>query len=396
MTFPVEPGMQNPPPSQAASGTLSLSADPVIPRTVATAVASKKKEHMPALDGLRGLAAISVVVAHLPTKTAFWEKVSFGECGVFLFFVLSGFLMTHLHLQQPINVVNVRRFCVARVARIVPLYYAIVLMAFAVSMLTQVDFHYRMDLADLVRLLAFAGSVDVFWSVGPEFQFYGFFLLLWWIPSLRGRSRTIALALLGVFVVASYVASPYLPGILFVSKLHIFLGGIGIALLRHWWGARVQTRAHVVALLQLMACAALWVMLLPYPHMLLPVFPQADVAQLSAWYYTDLPRVLLAALVVLAFSYRSALSDLLLGNGLASELGRSSFSIYLLHRPVIDVMTALGLFDRLDPWSAGIGCIVATVLLAWLANRALETPARVWITRRFMPARPRSVGTHLG
>jgi peptidoglycan/LPS O-acetylase OafA/YrhL len=349
---------------------------------------------MPALDGLRGLAAISVVVAHLPTKTPFWEKVSFGECGVFLFFVLSGFLMTHLHLRQPVNAVTVRRFCVARVARIVPLYYTIVLVAFAVSMLTQADFHYRMDLMDLARLLAFVGSVDVFWSVGPEFQFYGFFLLLWCIPSLRGRARNLALALLGVFLLASYAASPYLPGILFVSKLHIFLGGVGIALLRAWWSARAQPQAGAIPVLQLFACAAILVMLLPYAHMLLPVFPERDVAQISAWYYTDLPRVLLAALVVLAFSYRTALSDLLLGNGLVSELGRSSFSIYLLHRPVIDVMTALGWFARLNPWVAGIACIVATVLLASLVNRMLETPARLWLTRRFSP--PRAQGAPVG
>lgn len=340
---------------------------------------------MPALDGLRGLAAISVVVAHLPTKTPFWSTVSFGECGVFLFFVLSGFLMTHLHLQQVFDRRNILRFCVARVARIVPLYYTIVLVAFAVSMLTSLDFHYRMGVIDLARLLAFVGSVDVFWSVGPEFQFYGFFLLLWCIPSLRGRARTIALLLLGAFVLASYAASPYLPGILFVSKLHIFLGGVGVALLRAWLAARSQPGQRATALLQLLACAAVFVLLLPYPHMLLPVFPEADVAKISAWYYTDLPRVLLAALVVLAFSWRTTISDVLLGNGLVSELGRSSFSIYLLHRPVIDVMTSLGLFARLNPWVAGIGCIAATVLLSSLVNRILETPARLWITRRFSP-----------
>ncbi|WDS36994.1 acyltransferase [Pseudoxanthomonas sp.] len=346
---------------------------------------------MPALDGLRGLAAISVVIAHLPIKTQFWESVSFGECGVFLFFVLSGFLMAHLHLQEPINRTNVQRFCVARVARIVPLYYTIVLAAFAVSALTQADFHYRMDLMGLARLLAFVGSVDVFWSVGPEFQFYGFFLLLWCIPGLQARTRTIAVTLLGAFVVASYASSPYLPGILFVSKLHIFLGGVGIALLRHWWTTRSPPTARIIQMLQLLACAAILVLLLPYPRMLLPLFPAADVAQISGWYYADLPRVALAALIVLAFSYRSTLSDALLGNGPASELGRSSFSIYLLHRPVIDLMTALHLFDRLNPWVSGLGCILATVLLASLVNRVLETPARLWLIGKFSPPRAQSL-----
>jgi len=374
--------MQNSPHLQAASGmlTLTLPAEPVSATTTRTRIANKKKEHLPALDGLRGLAALSVVIAHLPVKAVFWEKLNFGECGVFLFFVLSGFLMTHLHLQQPFDAPRVRHFCVARIARIVPLYYAVVVLAYVVSLLSRADFHYRMDTLDFIRQLAFVGSVDVFWSVGPEFQFYGFFVLLWCIPSLPGKARTIALWVLGAFVIGSYAASPYLPGVLFVSKLHIFLGGIGIALLRDWLGARGQPRPGHAGFLQILACLALVGLLAPYPHMLLPVFPERDVTQISAWFYADLPRVLLAALVVLAFSYRSKASDLLLGNGLVSELGRTSFSIYLLHRPVMDVMDALGLFQQLNPWASGIACVVAVILLSSLVNRVWETPARHWVT----------------
>lgn len=387
--------MQNPPSLQAASGMFSLSADPV--STTPARAADKKeheKEHMPALDGLRGLAALSVVIAHLPVKAVFWDKFNFGECGVFLFFVLSGFLMTHLHLRQPYDAPRVRRFCVARIARIVPLYYAVVVLAYAASLLTQADFHYRMGTMDFVRLLAFIGSVDVFWSVGPEFQFYGFFLLLWCIPSLHGRARTIALWLLAAFVMGSYAASPYLPGVLFASKLHIFMGGVGIALLRAWLATRGWSRPGRTATLQVLACAAVVLLLVPYPHMLLPVFPERDVAEISLWYYTDLPRVLLAALVVLAFSYRSRVSDLLLGNGLVAELGRSSFSIYLLHRPVMDVMHKLGLFARLNPWVSGIGCVVLVVLLASLVNRLWETPARHWVTHKL--GRPLPQGAPAG
>ncbi|SEL11000.1 Peptidoglycan/LPS O-acetylase OafA/YrhL, contains acyltransferase and SGNH-hydrolase domains [Pseudoxanthomonas sp. GM95] len=378
--------MQQSPHLQAAQGTIALPDAPPLP-SVNTTTKGKAKEHMPALDGLRGLAALSVVIAHLPTKTWAWEQVNFGETGVFLFFVLSGFLMAHLHLQQPFDAQRLRRFGVARVARIVPLYYTVVLIAYAVSVLTQADFHYRMDTVALVRLLAFVGSTDVFWSVGPEFQFYGFFLLLWGITALHGKARTLALLVLGAFAIACYFGSPYLPGVLFISKLHIFLGGVAIALLRHALATRgQQPDARGIGALQLLACAAVVGMLFPYHQMLLPLFPAQDVAQISAWYYTDLPRVLLAALVVLAFSYRNKVSDLLLGNGLVSELGRSSFSIYLLHRPVIDVMTYFGLFERLNPSVAGIGCLVATVLLASLVNRILETPARLWITRRFTPS----------
>ncbi len=374
--------MQNPPALQAVPSMSNRLAEAAATTHAPAHMPSAdiKKEHMPALDGLRGLAALSVVIAHLPIKNVFWEKFNFGECGVFLFFVLSGFLMTHLHLQQPFDVGHVRRFCVARIARIVPLYYAVVVLAFLVSQFSQVDFHYRMGTFDFIRLLAFVGSVDVFWSVGPEFQFYGFFLMLWCIPSLPNRAKGIALWGLGAVVIGSYATSPYLPGVLFLSKLHIFLGGVGVAVLRTWLSARARPTPGSVAMLQVLACVALVELLVPYPRMLLPVFPADDVAGLSAWYYADLPRMLLAALVVLACSYRSKVSDLLLGNSLVSELGRTSFSIYLLHRPVMDVMDALGLFRRLNPWVSGIACVITVVLLSCLVNRLWETPTRHWIT----------------
>mgnify|MGYP001760701238 FL=1 len=50
--------------------------------------------------------------------------------------------------------------------------------------------------------------------------------------------------------------------------------------------------------------------------------------------------------------------------------------------PVLDAMQALGLFGRLNPWVAGIGCVLASVALAALVNRAIETPARRWVTGR--------------
>lgn len=384
--------MQPSPTLQAAAGLAAAQAD--VPRAAhVPPSAVSKKQHMPALDGLRGLAAISVVISHLPTKTPFWGTVNFGECGVFLFFVLSGFLMAHLHLQQPFTGPALRRFCVARIARIVPLYYTVVLISFLVTQVWNPEFHYTMSVTQLIRQLAFVGSVGVFWSVGPEFQFYGFFLVLWAIPQLQGAMRTLALILLALFALACYATSPYLPGVLFVSKLHIFLGGVAVAMTRWWLANRAGPNTAMVRALQLAACAAVVGLLLPYPHMMLPVFPAADVSEISKWYYTDLPRVVLAGVVVLGFSYRTAMSDALLGNRLVSELGRSSFSIYLLHMPVMDVMHHFGLFERLGPWGSSLCCIAAVVLLSSLVNRMFESPARRWVTERLGPARHRQPAT---
>ncbi|SEL11036.1 Peptidoglycan/LPS O-acetylase OafA/YrhL, contains acyltransferase and SGNH-hydrolase domains [Pseudoxanthomonas sp. GM95] len=342
---------------------------------------------MPALDGLRGLAAVVVLISHLHMFN--WDIYNLGPAGVMLFFVLSGFLMAHLHLRQSFNAVSVRRFCAARTARIVPLYYAVVVLGYLSTYHLGLDAFsvYHMDTLELARHLLFTGKVSVFWSVGPEFQFYGFFVLMWGITALPVRWRKAALAALAVFAVACYAASPRLPGILFVSKLQIFLFGVAVAIVRWWLAEHRPLTGFAKGALQLVGVIALVLLALPGEFMLLPLFPAAAVADYGRWYYADLPRALFAAIAVLGFSYSTAASTALLGNALMRELGRASFSIYLLHEPVIGVMRVMGLFEQASAWVSIPLCIVVSVLVSSAVNRLFETPVRIWLTRRLSPPR---------
>ncbi len=83
----------------------------------------------PGLDGLRGLAVISVLIGHALQKgTVNW----FSASGVDLFFVLSGFLITSLLLEELADSgrVSVRRFYLRRARRLVPA--LLVMIAFVV------------------------------------------------------------------------------------------------------------------------------------------------------------------------------------------------------------------------------------------------------------------------
>lgn len=184
----------------------------------------KKEEHIyfSGLNGLRFFAAIAVVITHIELikyQSGFsdiWRnnKLVFelGSLGVIFFFVLSGFLITYLLLQEKkvTQTVAVKKFYLRRILRIWPLYYLIVLLGFLVlPHIHFIDNPYLIKFLDtnfapnfLLYLLflpnlAFAAFAAVphigqTWSIGVEEQFY----VLW--PLIVKHSKNILKALLWV------------------------------------------------------------------------------------------------------------------------------------------------------------------------------------------------------
>ena len=100
-----------------------------------SAIASSSRRHFHTFDALRFLAFFKVFLLHVPIVAFPWFNFirAGGGIGVQFFFVLSGFLITYIIIEEKERTghLNLRNFFVRRILRIWPLYYLMVLVAYA-------------------------------------------------------------------------------------------------------------------------------------------------------------------------------------------------------------------------------------------------------------------------
>jgi peptidoglycan/LPS O-acetylase OafA/YrhL len=171
------------------------------------------KGHMPALDGIRGIAVILVMVCHFSrilspdnlSRLIFSNVTEAGWVGVDLFFVLSGFLITGILLDSKSSASYFSSFYMRRILRIFPLYYAacfvyLVVVPFLQSharVMTGVHtvgsdqiwfWTYAVNWGQAITHRPFNALVH-FWSLAIEEQFYLLWPLAVRITSRRGLGR---------------------------------------------------------------------------------------------------------------------------------------------------------------------------------------------------------------
>ena len=174
---------------------------------------------LPGLNGIRSLAAIGVMISH--TALAFKNVPSnyhlfgmkngmpnswvLGEHGVTMFFVLSGFLITFLLLneKQKTNKIHIKSFYRRRILRIWPLYYLYFIIVFCLFYLVGKPFNFKTSspyfylffLANIPFIFEMTlPLLDHFWSIGVEEQFYLFWPWLF-------RIKDDILMKIGIFIV---------------------------------------------------------------------------------------------------------------------------------------------------------------------------------------------------
>lgn len=205
------------------------------------------------LDVLRFILALFVVLFHVPeisknSSLPFFNDLPLfnrGTEAVYWFFVLSGFLLSHLaNKETKSNKFNVLKFFQRRVLRIWPVYFAVslfgLLFYYAILPLLHIPFlnHANFGTAFLLQcfflsnvLHAFydpGGILTITWSVSVEEQFYLFFPLFVYLVYHKVFLKRVAVLALFILIICIYVFLPFFGELLQRLGLYIELFLIGI------------------------------------------------------------------------------------------------------------------------------------------------------------------------
>jgi peptidoglycan/LPS O-acetylase OafA/YrhL len=332
---------------------------------------------IPSLTGLRGIAAILVVMFHVALGTRL-HLFSAGYLGVDAFFILSGFVLAHVYADKFIDwrPGAYISFLKARIARIYPLHlFMLCVVAVAISSLPWLRSSY-IDADQRFGLSCFVASA---------------LLIQNWFHWMPGCWNTPSWSLS-----AEWFAYLIFPAVLFLTQrarkpmTSIFLAGLCllgfslVMLLKGVSSVDLTGTSGMVRMAAEFSCGCFLYRAVRTGLKTLPAI--ADIVAVfvllaSAVAGTDFICVFAIALIVLLAAQERGPVALVLATPLAVCLGEISYSVYLVHWIVLQVANRIAAKLMLDGigfaiWNAGI--IALILAISTVTYRFIEIPARAF------------------
>lgn len=327
------------------------------------------------IDGLRAVAVLPVIFFH-----AGFPGFSGGFVGVDVFFVISGYLITSILLEDLRNGrFNLLRFYERRIRRILPALYLVMLACLPLAWLLMLpdpleNFGQSLVATTLsannILLMLTSGYWDLSadfkplvhtWSLGVEEQFYFVFpvllLVLWRLGSTKA---VVAFAIIGTMSLAAaqfgWVGTTEAGFYLLPTRAWELLVGAGAA----FWLSRNPGRP-ALPMLDMAGLAFIGLAVLLYDER--TPFPGL---------YALLP--IAGAAMIILFANPGSMVGRLLGNRIFVGIGLTSYSAYLWHQPLFAFARV---YARQEPGAAiFVGLSVLALALAFLSWRYVEIPFR--------------------
>ena len=342
--------------------------------------------HVAGLDGLRGLAVAAVLLYH-------GGLVAGGFLGVEVFFVISGYLITLILLEESQHGarIDVTAFWIRRARRLLPASFTVILgtMVFTTLFLPHELFSLRgaalaglLSLSNWYSILAHQSYFEAvgrppllrhLWSLAIEAQFYAFWplLLALGLRLWRGRLQPLAVAAIALGLTSALtMAWLYQPD---GDPSRVYYGtdtrasglllGAALALAFPAWWRRVRPAVvDVVGLAAVLGLGCVCILMNEFEPLLYR----------GGFVLVD---VLTATTIAAAVHSRARIGRRVLDTPALRWIGARSYGIYLWHWPVF-MVTRPQLDVRLDGWPLFILRLILVGALAELSYRFVEMPFR--------------------
>ena len=307
--------------------------------------------HIHAIDGLRGLACMMVVMHHCHNSAGAYHwpfglsrLYAYGALGVEIFFVLSAFCLAYpiyLKFEQP---TDWTKYAAHRARRILPPYYSAILALLSINLIVQRFYIAPLDQinpsppswkkwADVLLLIGVWVNAS-FWTLCVEARWYFVLPLLIGIQRRKGLSAVVIITCLanGLCYLIFCKGGHWANAVLFLtSQLPFYLPLFAVGMAAAWFYARKDRTPAFYKFIQtytglgLIAALLLVVAIMPSnPHLL------------ERFDYRRLLPGGLTAFFLLVLATSNPRAQRILSWKPLRKVGLFSYSLYLIHLPLID------------------------------------------------------------
>jgi peptidoglycan/LPS O-acetylase OafA/YrhL len=340
------------------------------------------------LNGIRAIAAISVLLSHITlalsnfglnsnlfgyTTTGEAKTLDLAGYGVTIFFVLSGFLITYLLLEEKrkTSTVNIKKFYWRRLLRIWPLYFVYLFLSLCVA----IYFDFSINSSSVFYYLFFSANVPFiigtslpflshYWSLAVEEQFY-----IFWPIFSRLRLKVMLVVSVAIIILLIslksflhiFFANSLLETIIHVSRFHCILVGAVAAMLYF-----SKNKLFVFITSNNISQVLTWILL---------IIIALNKFHIASFLDNEFVSIIAVFFIMSQICEAPLLS---LENRLFNFLGSISFGLYVYHPLLIYLLSKVIIVNNPESfmWTVIVYllCTVLTIIVAQISFKYLEQP----------------------
>lgn len=350
-----------------------------------------KRRYMPGIDGLRAIAVLGVILYHLNIP---WFQGGFS--GVTVFFVLSGYLITDILIDEwtIYNKIDYLRFMIRRFRRLAPALLSMIFLVtlwviftnhpsfeklrsdFLPSLLYVTNWWYIFHEVSYFDSFGPASPFTHIWSLGIEEQFYLIWplLVILGLTFIKRKRFQVSAILVGIIISAWLMAFLYAPRedpsrVYYGTDTRAFSLLLGAALACVWPSQRLS---------KTLRRDARWVLeIVGITGLLLLIIMFMETSEFDSFHYQGgmLLLSVITSFVVAGIAHPASMLAKWLSVRPLRWIGVRSYGIYLWHYPIIILTTPLINTDGLNFWIITLQ-FAATLIISALSYKFVETPIR--------------------